>query len=162
MCDEHRILTTELRSSGRELSTRYSLTHHALAPHIRERLYWCSVRSAEQSALNSVHRWRLRSCTDNLIGIESAKSLAESIAGIKTLEWVTVTEQLALPVGALKRNDLTTLDLGRQKMGSADAIILASLLRQNTSLEVLELACKRPLSPTLTPPPGPCSSVAGR
>lgn len=77
---------------------------------------------------------------DNLIGIESAKSLAESIAGIKTLEWVTVTEQLALPVGALKRNDLTTLDLGRQKMGSADAIILASLLRQNTSLEVLELA----------------------
>ena len=94
---------------------------------------------------------------DNLIGIESAKSLAESICGIKTLEWVTVTEQLALPVGALKRNDLTTLDLGRQKMGSADAIILASLLRQNTSLEVLELACKRP---TLTLSHAPLSLPA--
>ena len=93
---------------------------------------------------------------DNLIGIESAKSLAESICGIKTLEWVTVTEQLALPVGALKRNDLTTLDLGRQKMGSADAIILASLLRQNTSLEVLELACKRPSRLSHAPPLTPC------
>jgi hypothetical protein len=59
---------------------------------------------------------------------------------------VTVTEQVALPIGALKRNDLTCLDLGRQKMGSADAIILASVLRINTSVEVLELACTHPPS----------------
>jgi hypothetical protein len=120
-------------------------------------LVLCSLRSTQPTNLGEFGG--ARACSDNLIGIESAKSLAESISGIKTLEWVTVTEQLALPVGALKRNNLTTLDLGRQKMGSADAIILASLLRENTSLEVLELACMRPLPRTLTSLPHPALLV---
>jgi hypothetical protein len=122
-------------------------------------LVLCSLRFTQPTDLGECGG--VCACTDNLIGIESAKSLAESISGIKTLEWVTVTEQLALPVGALKRNDLTTLDLGRQKMGSADAIILASLLRKNTSLEVLELACMRPLPRTLTSPLHPPWSTSG-
>lgn len=89
---------------------------------------------------------------DNLIGVESAKVLAERVMSSASaakngsprkiqgsLDWITVTEKVALPVGALKRNDLTSLDLGRQKLGSADAIILAAALKQNTSLTVLEM-----------------------
>mmetsp|Transcript_18625 Transcript_18625/g.35483 ORF Transcript_18625/g.35483 Transcript_18625/m.35483 type:complete len:520 (-) Transcript_18625:262-1821(-) len=82
---------------------------------------------------------------DNLIGVESAKVLAQKVSSKNasdvspTLDWVTVTEKVALPVGALKRNDLSTLDLGRMKLGAADAIILAAALRTNSSLTVLDL-----------------------
>lgn len=95
--------------------------------------------------------WRRRwgRGADNLIGVESAKVLAQKVSSKNasdvspTLDWVTVTEKVALPVGALKRNDLSTLDLGRMKLGAADAIILAAALRTNSSLTVLDLPCER-------------------
>lgn len=103
-------------------------------------------------ALPSLESLEVLVLHDNLIGVESAKVLAERVTASASaaaagsprsitgsLDWITVTEKVALPVGALKRNDLTTLDLGRQKLGSADAIILAAALKQNTSLTVLDL-----------------------
>ncbi|KAK3249355.1 hypothetical protein CYMTET_41213 [Cymbomonas tetramitiformis] len=81
----------------------------------------------------------------NNIGPEGAKALAVALTpnaeGVfnGSLNTLTITDGVSLPIGALRRNELTELDLSGKRLRPEDAIILGALLVSNTSLNTLDL-----------------------
>ncbi|KAK3239197.1 hypothetical protein CYMTET_50862, partial [Cymbomonas tetramitiformis] len=81
----------------------------------------------------------------NNIGPEGAKALAVALTpnaeGVfnTSLDIVTITAKVVLPIGALRRNELTELDLSRKDLKPEDAIILGAALVSNGSLNTLDL-----------------------
>ncbi|KAK3268265.1 hypothetical protein CYMTET_23226 [Cymbomonas tetramitiformis] len=81
----------------------------------------------------------------NRIGDEGAKALAVALTpnaeGVfnTSLNTITITDGVVLPIGALRRNELTELDLSRKRLKPEDVIILGAVLVSNTSLNTLTI-----------------------
>ncbi|KAK3250001.1 hypothetical protein CYMTET_40594 [Cymbomonas tetramitiformis] len=97
------------------------------------------------------HSGKLRSLhlIGNNIGPEGAKALAVALTpnaeGVfnTSLNTLTLTKGADLPVGGLRRNELTELDLRSKGLGDEDAIVLGALLVSNNSLNTLRLIGNR-------------------
>ncbi|KAK3254364.1 hypothetical protein CYMTET_36420 [Cymbomonas tetramitiformis] len=82
---------------------------------------------------------------NNKIGAEGAKALAAALTpneqGVfnTSLNSITITKGVELPIGALRRNVLTELNFSRKGLRPEDAIILGAVLVFNTSLNKLNL-----------------------
>ncbi|KAK3282617.1 hypothetical protein CYMTET_9653 [Cymbomonas tetramitiformis] len=82
---------------------------------------------------------------NNDIGPEGAKALAVALTpnaeGVfnTSLNSITITNGVKLPIGALRRNVITELDLSGERLRSEDAVILGAVLVFNTSLNTLNL-----------------------
>ncbi|KAK3256397.1 hypothetical protein CYMTET_34468, partial [Cymbomonas tetramitiformis] len=67
------------------------------------------------------------------------KALAEALVFNTSLNSITITEGAELPIGALRRNEITELDLSDKLLGPENAILLGAVLVFNTSLNTLDI-----------------------
>ncbi|KAK3276185.1 hypothetical protein CYMTET_15721, partial [Cymbomonas tetramitiformis] len=94
---------------------------------------------AFNTSLNALNLYKFE------IADEGAKALAVALTpneeGVYngSLNTITITKGVDLPIGAFRRNELTELDLSGKHLRCADAIILGAALVFNTSLNTLNL-----------------------
>ncbi|KAK3275075.1 hypothetical protein CYMTET_16777 [Cymbomonas tetramitiformis] len=71
------------------------------------------------------------------------KALAEALVFNGSLNTLTITDGVELPIGALRKNEITELDLSDKELRPEDAIILGAVLVSNKSLNTLDLSYNR-------------------
>ncbi|KAK3282026.1 hypothetical protein CYMTET_10220 [Cymbomonas tetramitiformis] len=106
------------------------------------RLHGSWLKWVKLGGVGSLNTLDLR---NNDIGPEGAKALAVALTpnaeGVfnTSLNSITITNGVKLPIGALRRNVITELDLSGERLRSEDAVILGAVLVFNTSLNTLNL-----------------------
>ncbi|KAK3248697.1 hypothetical protein CYMTET_41843, partial [Cymbomonas tetramitiformis] len=76
---------------------------------------------------------------------EGAEALAEALASRRTgwhnrtLKTLTLTAGAEIPLGALRRNELTELNLADRRLGMCEAVVLGAILVHSQSLHTLNL-----------------------
>ncbi|KAK3262991.1 hypothetical protein CYMTET_28182 [Cymbomonas tetramitiformis] len=74
------------------------------------------------------------------IGVLEAHMLSEMLSSNASLNTIINAKGVSLPIGALRRNELTKLDLSGKDLEPRDAMVLGRALTSNVSLNMLNLS----------------------
>ncbi|KAK3238678.1 hypothetical protein CYMTET_51328 [Cymbomonas tetramitiformis] len=125
-----------------------NLSNNTIGPEGAKALAVALTPNAEgvfnSTSLNTLHLGGNQLCGLNadLEGTYAAsgiKALAEALVFNTSLSIITMAHGVKLPIGALRRNELTELDLHGKGLAPDDAIILGAVLVFNGSLNTLNL-----------------------